>query len=121
MSCFIGIYFWPKMFAVTFSWAIYFLLRNFKPLKFLVCKSTPYIISKKLVASILLHKCLVLLLSNFCQKFPDFDQDNFWHFQVLLKQNRPVTKKSHEKQKSYSFKGRKWPYSFRSSKIFLST
>ena len=85
MSCFIGIYFWPKMFVVTFSWAIYLLLRNYEPLNLLELKSTPYIISKKLLSSSLLHQCLVLLPSAFCQKLSDFDQDNFWHFRVLGK------------------------------------
>ena len=95
MSWFIGIYFWPTMFVITFSCAVYLLLRNYEPLKFLECKSTPYIISKKkkIVSSSLLHQCLVLLLSTFCQKFPDFDQDNFWHFRVPLKQKGQSRKK----------------------------
>ena len=56
MSSFIGIYFWPKMFVVTFSRAIYLVLRNYEPLKLLEFKSTPCIISKQLVSSSLLHQ-----------------------------------------------------------------
>ena len=94
MSCFIGIYFWPKMFVVTFSWAIYLVLRNYEPLKFSELKSPPCIISKKLLSSSLLHQCVVLLLSAFCLKFPDFEQANFWHLWVLLKQKQEPGKKS---------------------------
>ena len=35
---------------------------------------------------------MVLLLSTFCQKFPDFDQANFWHIRVLLKQKQQLGK-----------------------------
>ena len=80
------------MFVVTFSWAIYLVLRNYEPLKFSELKSTPCIISKQLVSSSLLHQCMVLLLSAFCQKFPDFDQANFWHIRVLLKQKQQLGK-----------------------------
>ena len=54
---------------------------------------TLYQKKKKIVSSSLLHQCLVLLLSTFFQKFPDFDQDNFWHFRVPLKQKGQSRKK----------------------------
>ena len=81
------------MFVVTFSWAIYFLIRNYGPLMFLSSKITPCVLSKKLVSSSLRHQCVVLLLSTFCKKFLDFDLDNFWHFRVFLKQKGQSGKK----------------------------
>ena len=48
---------------------------------------------KKLVSSSLRHQCVVLLLSTFCKKLLDFDQDNFWHFRVFLKQKGQSGKK----------------------------
>ena len=56
-------------------------------------KALPTLYQKKLVSSSLLHQCLVLLLSTFCQKLPDFDQDNFWHFRVRLRQKGQSGKK----------------------------
>ena len=56
-------------------------------------KVLPTLYQKKLVSSSLLHQCLILLLSTFCQKLPDFDQDNFWYFRVRLRQKGQSGKK----------------------------
>ena len=87
MYGFMGIYFWPKNFCDPFFMGYFYLLfRHYKLLKFLVCKSAPCSLSKKILVSSAPDQSLVLLLSTFCQKFPDFDQDNVRHFRALLKQ-----------------------------------
>ena len=85
ISGFMGIYFWLKFFVMSFSWDIYLLFRHYELFKFLVCKSAPCSLSKKLLVSCAPDQSLVLLLCTFCQKFPNFDQDNVTHFWALLK------------------------------------
>ena len=85
ISGFMGIYFWLKFFVISFSWDIYLLFRHYELFKFLVCKSAPCSLSKKLLVSCAPDQSLVLLFCTFCQKFPNFDQDNVTYFWALLK------------------------------------
>ena len=62
------------------------------PWNFWSWKVLPAFYQKKLFSSSLLHQCMVLLLSTFCQKFSDFDEANFWHIRVLLKQKQQLGK-----------------------------
>ena len=77
MSGFMGIYFWQKYFVIPFSWDIYLLFRHYDPFKFLVCKSAPWSLSKKLLVSSAPDQSLVLLLSTFLPKIPRFRRRQF--------------------------------------------
>ena len=86
--------FGQKIFVIPFSWDIFTCFSGIiNSWNFWCAKVLLVVCQKKLLVSSAPDQSLVLLLSTFCQKFPDFDQDNVRHFRALLKQKGQAREK----------------------------